>query len=212
MEQSIIEYLKEKYSPRAIILAGSRAIGKETEDSDWDIFVFAEKDYPDGYFVWNNQLLDITIHSWPKPDNWVFTIPFGPLWPVKVLYDDTQGVFDQILKRTKDVYELGPLVTYSNGCRERLDKLERWKGKIGKYKTNSEVQFYYAGIIFEFAIRVWFEQQNIWPLTPSLAVPYIREKDSKFADMISSFVNQKGESLVLLTNEIVNHLRSLRKE
>jgi hypothetical protein len=38
MEQKLIDYFKQKHQPLAIILHGSRAVGKEKEHSDWDTF------------------------------------------------------------------------------------------------------------------------------------------------------------------------------
>ena len=45
MEEKITTYLKERYSPDAIILHGSRAIGEAREHSDWD-FIFLYKSEP----------------------------------------------------------------------------------------------------------------------------------------------------------------------
>ncbi len=209
MELQIIEYLKQTYSPRVIVLAGSHATKTNTEQSDWDLFLFCEGDHQGGFFEWNGELLDITIHNWPKPDDWVLTIPYGPLWPVKVLHDETGGVFDAILQKTKGKYDQGPLVAYPIGCAERLQKLDRWQGKIERYVDNQEVQFYYAGYIYEFLVRVWFEQQNLWPLPPAQAFPYIKENDPDFAQLLKDFTEVKGTKLVAVTGKIVDSLRKL---
>ncbi len=209
MEQEIIEYLKTKYSPRAIVLAGSRASGSNSNKSDWDIFVFSEEMQPDGFFEWQGELLDITVHIWPKPADWVFTFPYGPVWPVKVLFDETGGEFAKILERTKTIYDQGPLVAYPIPCADRLVKLDRWKMKIEQYSGNQEVQFYYAGYIYEFLIRVWFEQQNLWPRPPAQALPYIAEKDSDYAKMLSDFTKTSGDDLARLTGIMVERLKNI---
>lgn len=211
MEKEITEYLKEKYSPRVVILVGSRAVGTETEKSDWDIFLFCEKEYSSGFFEWSSQLLDLTFHDWPKPSDWVLTIPYGPLWPAKVLFDDTNGIFEKILGRTKTTYEIGPLKAYSIGCAERLQKLERWRGKMEKYKNEPEIQFYYAGYIYEFLVRIWFEQQNLWSEPPARALPLIKDKDLEFWKLLSGFGSTKGGEQSEITNKIVEKLYSLNK-
>src|SRR3989344_9589319 len=38
-EKEIANELREKYKPRAIVLHGSRAIGKARPRSDWDVFL-----------------------------------------------------------------------------------------------------------------------------------------------------------------------------
>ena len=210
MEHQIIDYLKQVYSPKVIILAGSHATETNTDQSDWDLFLFCESEHSGGFFEWSGQLLDITIHNWPQSDDWVLTIPYGPLWPVKVLYDETNGVFDAILKRTKEKYDQGPLIAYPIGCAERLQKLDRWQGKIERYVDNPAVQFYYAGYIYEFLVRIWFEQQNLWPLPPALAFPYIKEKDPEFAQLVKDFTEVKGEKLVEVTEEIISKIKTLR--
>ena len=206
METEIIKYLKDKYHPRVIALTGSRVGGKYKEDSDWDLFVFCQDKLAGGFFNWHSQLLDLTFHDWPKPKDWVFTTPYSPVWPVKVLLDDTQGKFDAILKRTKEIYDLGPLESYPAGYAERLQKLDRWFGKIQKHEKEPEVQFYYAGYIYEFLIRIWFEQQNLWPQPPAQAIPFIKEKDFEFWQLLHDFTNAKGSNLTFLTDKIIKRV------
>ena len=44
MKEKLVEYLKEKYNPVAIVLHGSRANGNAREHSDWDFVVFTTSD------------------------------------------------------------------------------------------------------------------------------------------------------------------------
>lgn len=206
----IMQFLKKKYRPKAIILAGSRALGLHSKNSDWDIFLFSEKEHRDGFFKWNDLLLDLTFHAWPKSKDYVLTIPYGPLYPVQVLYDETHGELKKILKRTEKAYRAGPLKAYKDGCAARLQKLDRWRGKIEKHEAHPEVQFYYAGYVYEFFVRVWFEQQNSWPLPPAQALPYIKKKDTHFWKLLSSFTVAKGRARTLLTDKIIKRLRSFR--
>lgn len=150
MESQIIDYLKQVYSPKVIILAGSHATETNTDQSDWDLFLFCESEHSGGFFEWSGQLLDITIHNWPKSDDWVLTIPYGPLWPVKVLYDETNGVFDAILKRTKEKYDQGPLIAYPIGCAERLQKPIVGKEKLSAMSTILKSSFTMLGIFTNF--------------------------------------------------------------
>ena len=78
MEGKIIEYIKAQYNPEVILLAGSRAKGKETDGSDWDLFLLGPKKGNGGFINFEGQLLDITFKSWPE-ENKSLTIPSGPL-------------------------------------------------------------------------------------------------------------------------------------
>lgn len=206
----IINFLKKKYRPKAIILAGSRAVNQHAENSDWDLFLFCKKEYRGGFFRWNGSLLDLTFRTWPTSKDYVLTIPYGPLYPVQVLYDETHGELKKILKRTEKVYRAGPLKSYKEGCAERLQKLDRWKTKIEKHESHPEIQFYYAGYAYEFFIRVWFEQQNLWPLPPAEAFPFIKRQDLQFWKLLNSFTITKGEKCTSLTEKIIKRLHSLR--
>lgn len=211
MEQQIVEFLKEKYHPHVIVLVGSRANGTHTADSDWDLFLFCDTKNIGGISKWNDQELDITFHEWPKPEGWIFTNPYSPVWPVKVLFDDTDGFFDTILKQTEEVFNKGSKVAYPTGCEERLRKLDRWVGKLEKYRDNPEVQFYYAGIAYEAFVRVWFEQRNLWSLPPAQALPFIREKDPKFWDLLRRLVRVSENELTKTAREVVVQLRADKK-
>lgn len=207
MEQQLVEFLREKYHPHVIVLVGSRANETHTADSDWDLFLFCDTKRVGGISKWNDQELDITFHEWPKPEGWIFTNPYSPVWPVKVLFDDTDGVFDAVLKQTEEVCQKGPKVVYPTGCEERLHKLDRWIGKLEKYRDNPEVQFYYTGIAYEAFIRVWFEQRNLWSLPPAQALPFIRENDSEFWELLGGFVNMNGRELADAARMITGRLQ-----
>jgi len=44
IEQKLVDYLKAKYSPLAILIHGSRASGFAREHSDWDFAILVDKD------------------------------------------------------------------------------------------------------------------------------------------------------------------------
>ena len=45
-QQKIVEILREKYNPIAILLHGSRAVGKARSHSDWDIIMIIRDQIP----------------------------------------------------------------------------------------------------------------------------------------------------------------------
>lgn len=66
MEQRITEFLIAEYNPEVILLGGSRARGKETEKSDWDLFLLGAKKENGGFLEFEDARLDVTFKKWPE--------------------------------------------------------------------------------------------------------------------------------------------------
>ena len=173
MEQKIIDYIKDTYSPEAILLGGSRAKGREQEVSDWDVFLLGSQKGKAGSALSDGELLDVVFKNWPE-ENKSLTISSGPLWPVKVLFDGSDGKLSPLLERTKEDFEKGPMVLYKDRVQEKFEKMKSFQRKIEKYQDDPMVEFFYAGVFYEFALRAWFEQQNKWSLSPAEAIPHIK--------------------------------------
>lgn len=208
LEDHITSYLKKKYNPDAIVLMGSRARGTAHKTSDWDICIYTDKDFRGGFFYYKDQGLDITFKPLPR-DSWL-TIHYGPIHPFKILLDNTNGVLIDILKRTRDAYQKGPLKLYKSGCKDRLDKTRRLLDKIKHYEKQRDIQFYYAGIFYEFAIRVWFEQQNLWPLPPAEALPHFKKSDLTYWKLLNTFISSKSKKCTHTADLMLKRIESLR--
>lgn len=61
MEEKLVAYLEEKYRPSAIILHGSRAIGRERARSDWDFVILCDPvpDPPDFRAIVQEQNIEV---------------------------------------------------------------------------------------------------------------------------------------------------------
>lgn len=211
IEQKIVDFIKQEYDPEVILLAGSRARGRETEKSDWDIFLLGSKKEIEGFQYLEGARLDITFKAWPE-ENKPLTIPYGPLWPVKVLLDNSQGKLANVLTKTEEVYKEGPRVLYAKGISYRFVMLESWRRKIEKYGGNPMVEFYYAGFFYEIAIRLWFEVRNKWPLTPSEGLPVIEVEDKEFYDLLVSFMSSNSSDRIKFTETLFNLLNERKPE
>lgn len=209
MEDKIIEHLKMEYEPEVILLAGSRMKGKETEKSDWDLFLLGPKKGNGGFVKFEGERLDVTFKSWPE-ENKSLNIPSGPLWPVKILLDKSDGRLSKVLAKTGEDFGKGPLTLYKNGVMERFEKLDSWRRKIEKYADSPMVEFFYAGIFYEFAIRAWFELQDKWSLAPTEALPIIQAGDKGFHDLLSSFVSSNSSERFKSTKNILDKLNERR--
>ena len=208
-ESNITEYLKVEFDPEVILLGGSRAKGKETEKSDWDLFLIGNKKGKAGLVEFEGQRLDITFKSWPEEDK-PLTIPSGPLWPLKVLVDNSNGKLSKVLVKTEKDFGKGPLTLYKNGVLERFEKLDSWKRKIEKYADNPMVEYFYAGIFYEIAIRAWFELQDKWSLAPAESLPIIQNEDSEFYDLLVSFVSSSSRDRLKYAEPLLLKLNSFK--
>lgn len=205
--EKLVAYLIQEYSPRAILLGGSHAIGAETEESDWDLFLYCESTQGQvgGFYEWDDTLLDLTFKIMPGEQD-VLTTPFKPLWPVKILYDATDGVMEQVLQNTRAVYEQGPLRAYGDGCKKRIKKLHRLQHKLKVYQENSEVSFYYAGHAYELLIRIWFEKQNRWTETPIRAATIMQQEDEAYWGILQEYVAASAIDRIKLIQQCLEDL------
>ena len=203
-EKRLVEYLKEEYQPEAILLAGSRVEGQWREGSDWDIFLIGAKKGRDGVVEWQNQLLDITSKDLPNGDRFL-TTPFGPLFPTKVLWDGTGGALAGVLGLTEQAFHRGPLDLYADAVQARKERLISWLGKV-KGAEIEEVRFFYAGELYEYAMRLWFELRNKWPVAPKIAWGILVDEDPAFAKLLSEFANSSGVARVGIAEGVVARL------
>lgn len=71
MEPNITDHLRDLFKPVAIILHGSRAIGRERLHSDWDTFLLYDQDQElpkNGRLIWQEQNIEHSHHHLPVLD------------------------------------------------------------------------------------------------------------------------------------------------
>jgi len=210
MEQKIIDYLVRECEPEVILLGGSRSKGRETKESDWDLILIGNKKGKSGFIEFEDQLLDITFKDWPE-ENKPLPTPYGPLWPAKVLLDQSKGKLQKVLNKNEEDFNKGSLALYREAIVKRLKQLESWKRKMDKYAENSMVEFFYAGIFYEIAIRLWLEGRNKWSLPPSEALPIIQNEDKEFYDLLSLFTSTSPIQRISITKDILERLEKTLK-
>ena len=211
MEKEIISYIRDEYNPDAIVLAGSRIKGTAQEDSDWDLWVLGSENNASGFFHFKGTLLDITTKNWPEEGK-PLTTPYSPVWPLNVLWDASNGRLASLLKTTEEAFNKGPLDLYKSGVLERFAKLSRWQGKMKKYQAEPMVECFYANIFYEFAIRAWFELQNKWVLAPAESIPYIKNNDQEFFELLRTFVITESLNRGKVAQDIFRKLEALKNQ
>lgn len=208
VQDKIINYLKDKYDPEAIVLAGSRATGHEIEGSDWDLWLLnpTKKDGA-GFLKFEDQSLNVTLKDWPEGDNFL-TIPYKPLWPSKFIFTKSKEKAEELIEKTKEAYSKGPLDLYKDSVMDRFKRLYRWKTKIEQNVDNPPVEFLYAGYFYEVCIRAWFELKNRWPVSPRQGLPEIKEDDQDFYNLLIDFYNSSSKDRPQIVNKILERLES----
>ena len=179
------------------------------EQSDWDLYLFCEKEYSGGFYEWNGALLDITFRKWPQEGHDALTNAYAPLFPVKVLFDESDGALDHLLTQTETAHVLGPMKGYAKGCSMRMQKLLRKYEKMEKYTADPDVQFFYLGEFHALAVRLWFERQNIWPLPPKTAFASIRKDSPEFAVLLHELSVSSALDRLRIAKQILERIKNL---
>lgn len=180
-EEKIIEYLKTKYCPVAIILHGSRAVGKECPHSDWDIIMLFREAPPrmkyreevDGEDVeWKGYVLPIN-------DKEIISRCDVYIQFAKVLWEEKDEGID-LLKRASVEYAKGPQLSVEDREREILFLRHKFLGM----KDNEQISYMFLrhlSVFFASASRMWFEiLHNEFSKPFYLAMPEIRERDPEY--------------------------------
>lgn len=177
MEQKIIEYLKGKYAPKAVILVGSRAADEETPSSDWDLVLYTETEHESESEYFEDQFLDIEIIKLPVSEDHILQTSFAPDARMKILFDTPDGFAKKVVEKTLERYRQGPDPLSSEERERRRNKLHRFIDKIASRADDEGYVFNYIGAIYEFGIRYWFELRQEWSQPIYKALPYIKEHD-----------------------------------
>jgi predicted nucleotidyltransferase len=133
-EQEITSFLRRKYKPEAILLIGSRADGTATQNSDWDIILFAGKRRPGISLKYKGATIDIIFSAWPPLDSYLDT-QFGPVYPTKVIFDKSNGKLEKIVKNTERAYRKGPRFVQKDLCAMHQRWILRYLEKIIQYES-----------------------------------------------------------------------------
>ena len=205
-EQRLIEYMREKYDPVAIVLHGSRANGMAREHSDWDLVIFTKQDVKpisrEIIFGANMELKQIVL---PVPED-KFLGFFFRTENVKILYDP-EFVAKSILKQNDILVGAGNKFT-------DIDRTKRYAfissslDGIRDYSDNRLILYDKKIDFYTRIIEAWFRfTRNEFEPSHYFAYPKIKECDPEFYGLIESFVAEtEAPNLLLLGNKMLNHL------
>lgn len=183
--QTIVQTLRDKYNPVAILLHGSRAVGKERPHSDWDVIMLFEGEIPrrgyreeiGGHDVeW--KAISIPVEDEKIVDTFDVYLQFA-----KVLWEaDSKGT--DTLEKALKVYAKGPNLSD--------DDVRKWKQFL-EHKLlgmiddiNSPYMFFrHLSVFFNRASNMWFEIiHNEFSKPFYLAIPDMQARDPEFSKLL----------------------------
>ncbi len=157
---------------------------------------------PDG------DLLDIAFKDFP-PEGEPLTTAIKPLWPVKVLFDESGGVLDKVLKINEEALKQGPLFLYKKGILRRYAILLRRQSKIEKHKEDKEFQLIFSADVMELPIRLWFELQNEWALPADKAIVIMEEKDPEFRKVLGDLCEDDTVKRIRASQQLIEKIKNM---
>lgn len=181
IEQNIVEYLKSKHHPVAILLHGSRAVGKNRLYSDWDIIMLFNEEIPrKGY----REEVDGEDVEWkafqlPISDDKIIDTFDVYLQFAKVLWEK-DSIGTDLLQKAITRYNRGPNLSKDTIKREK----QFFEHKILGMKDDKDTPYMFlrhVSILFNRASNMWFEiLHNEFAKPFYIAVPIIQEKDFEY--------------------------------
>lgn len=205
-EQKLIEYLKVKYNPTAIVLHGSRAINMFREHSDWDFVIFTKSDIKpitrEIVFDANIEIKQIIL---PINED-KFSGFFFRKSNTKILYDP-ESIVEKILQLNDMKISLGN--NFTNEDREKRYAFLRsaLDGITDYYDLplnmfDKKIDFYTR------VIDSWFRFiKNEFEPSHYIAFPRIKNEDIEFYELINSFVSSNDAQILLsVGNDMLHRL------
>lgn len=203
MEQKkkfIVDFLTRKYKAKVIILVGSRAVGDHKPNSDWDIYVFSDKECPKEtpQEFYNslpkelkNEHLDVYQNS---TDTKTYSDKlYRDLRNSEILLD-SNNFGEKLRKKALEIYKKGPEKWTKEYAQGRFYKAERYMKKFEDILIREHYPELFLRICSHYEenlIPWWFGIRNKFQLRPQQAFPYINEKDPKFYNKIEILTSDK---------------------
>lgn len=205
IETKLVEYIKEKFNPLAIILHGSRANGNNRAHADWDIAIItSKKENPKREIIFgaNVEYKEIIL---PIPENTLvsFALRTGN---TKILHD-TDSLAQNMISQDDLFISKGVQFTEGDRIARRAYLLSALDG-IGDYSDNSFIMFDKKVDFFTRMMPSWFMfiKKDYQP-SGYTALPLIQKEDPEFYTLIHQFTEaNQSQELVEIGNKIVLHL------
>lgn len=174
----IISHLQQKYNPKAILLHGSRLREECPENSDYDLVLVGSEVSPVLPHIFAGRALDVC-----GVDVNTEIIETGgkvPIWPLRVLFDDTDALGAALCTRTHAAYMKGPTPMSAQEWENRKNYTARLLGKIEARGANAALRRQYLSDLYPRLCRYWFEKRQLWTMPTHLAWALLEREDPEF--------------------------------
>lgn len=205
IEEQLIQYIIGEYKPRALVLHGSRASGNAVEKSDWDFILFVDEKKEPVRAIILDQNVELSQESPPFDETKAFD-RFGLKFRnVKILYDPEHIAEKMISVCQREIEEGLHLTQAEKSARHAF--VQGTLSKIERYAHEPINQMEFIGEFAKRARNLWFNvKENRYSLPPYEAIPYIKEKDPEYYQMLSDFAGARGDDLQDAGERIVGYL------
>lgn len=186
-----LECVLRELKPVAVLLHGSRAVGRERPDSDWDVCVLVEDVVEPAWRTHQvgDLSLDLDIVPVTMSDS-AMTEHFGTsLRSARVLIDSADGVGAAVVARARRLHELGrrvPETTLVEQAAHAQRVVRRMAGSISR----PDLFFFHLSTFFGLAVRYWFDREERWPEPPYEALQSIEAADPAYASLLSELAGE----------------------
>lgn len=202
MEQVITDHLRDLFNPAAVIIHSSRAVGREREHSDWDLFLLYTESHElpkDGRLIWQGQNIEHSHHRVPAADieaEFGVKLQFG-----RVLFE-TEKIGTSLVDEAKKYYAQPAGWSELNNHNHSL-----WmRGRIdGMRDTTADPLIFerYASDFYARITNYWYWAiHDTYPKPIYFALEEIAEQDPSYFALIETFVSGSNEEKVAAAEQI----------
>ena len=204
IEKVLTAALKAKYQPSAILLHGSRAIGRERPHSDWDIIMLFSvlPGRTNDREIIRGQCVEWKAFQSAISQPELFATFGTYLQFARVLWEANEEG-SRLLNLLRAIYADGPKPSQDYRRREEVFFTHKLDGLTDDANT-PELFFRHLCVIFRLSVKLWFElieRKYSQPLY--LAMPLIRGKDPSYSANLTALLTSHDN---LQRIDAANHL------
>lgn len=193
MQETLLNHIKGKYNPDAIILHGSRARNMAREHSDWDFILIynSSSKHSNGRDFFEGQNIEFSVVTLPVLD---ILETFSYKLNKAIVLFERQNEGTSVLVKAQKIYAQG--VYWSD---EKIADHKLWfQGRINGMRDNvnqPEIFYKYFSDVYSRLFNYWyFLKKHAYSEPIYVAVHEIENKDPAYIYLISQFTSL-GSSL-----------------
>lgn len=207
LEQKITDYIVSKYSPVAIVIHGSRAIGKAREHSDWDYIIFTKEVADSAYEIIFGANLQIKAVKLPVSDEKLSDYKsYLRKGNVKVVFDP-EHITEEFITKATELYtkSVEYLPIHNNEARVLFLS---YIDSLIDYQHEQEAFFRKLAELYVRVIKYWFHilHHTYMPQVYD-ALPRIEKEDPEYFQLIKVLAsNVPNQEKIAVAEEVYKRI------